>query len=91
MLELKARERTLLSEKEVDLKALNKVIDEQTDLLNKMKKLEAEQKVAVKGILTDEQIMNLERQRERRQQFRYKGNDRWESPRRGGPYHRNMG
>ena len=36
MVELKARERTLLSEESVYMKAVNKTIDEQTDLTNKM-------------------------------------------------------
>jgi len=64
MVELKARERTLLSEEVVDLKLVNKGIDEQTDLMNKMKKLQAEQKVNAKEILTDEQIMKLEGRRQ---------------------------
>ena len=60
MLELKARERTLMSEEAVDMKAVNKVIDEQTDLMNNMRKVQAAHKVKVKEILTDEQEMKLE-------------------------------
>ena len=45
MAELKAREKTLLSEEPVDLKAVDKVIDEQTDLMNKIRKLETEHQV----------------------------------------------
>jgi len=64
MVELKARERTLLSEESVDIKAVNKTIDEQTDLTNKMRKLQVEQEVAVKTILTDEQVMKMQQRRQ---------------------------
>ena len=64
MVELKARERTLLSEESVDMKAVNKTIDEQTDLTNKMRKLQVEQQVAVKSILTDEQVMKMQQRRQ---------------------------
>ena len=40
MAELRARERTLLSEEKVDMKAVENTIDEQTDLMNSMKKLQ---------------------------------------------------
>ena len=61
--ELKAGERTLLSEEDVDMKAVNKNIDEQTEVENSLKKLQAEHQVAVKKILTDEQIMQFRQQR----------------------------
>ena len=64
MLEHKARERTLLSEESVNLKAVDKVIDQQTDLLNQMRKLQTKHRVAVKNVLSDEQVMKLE-QRQR--------------------------
>jgi Spy/CpxP family protein refolding chaperone len=64
MVELKARERTLLSEESVDMKALNKTIDEQTGLTNKMRKLQVVQQVAVKSLLTDEQVMKLQQGRQ---------------------------
>ena len=63
MVELKARERTLLSEESVDLKSVDKVIDQQTDLMNKMKKLQTKHQVAIKNVLTDEQVMKLEQGR----------------------------
>jgi Spy/CpxP family protein refolding chaperone len=63
MAELKAREQTLISEEEVDMKAVNKVIDDQTDLQNKMRKLTVTHKLAVKEILTDEQLMKLDQGR----------------------------
>lgn len=64
MAELKARERTLLSEESVDMKAVNKAIDEQTDLTNSIRKLQVEQQVAVKSLLTDEQVMLLQQRRQ---------------------------
>jgi len=70
MAELKARERTLLSEEEVDMKALNSVIDDQTGLLNKMKKLQADHRVSMRDILTAEQMMQLDQRRDFRGQRR---------------------
>lgn len=64
MAELKARERTLLSEESVDMKAVNKAIDEQTDLTNSIRKLQVEQQLAVKSLLTDEQVMQLQQRRQ---------------------------
>jgi Spy/CpxP family protein refolding chaperone len=97
MVELKARERTLLSEETVDMKAVYKVIDEQTELSNKMRKIQVAHKVEVKEILTDEQIMKLEQRRNFSKHRRLKG----DSMRRGlegtpgqrdaRPYHRNWG
>lgn len=63
MSELKAREHTLFSADETDLKALYSVIDDQTALMNKMRKLQAEHKLEGKNILTDEQLMKLEQRR----------------------------
>ncbi|MFH0756485.1 MAG: Spy/CpxP family protein refolding chaperone [Bacteroidota bacterium] len=60
MAELEAREQTLISEEEVDMKAVNKVIDDQTALQNKMRKLGVEHRLAVREILTDEQLMKLD-------------------------------
>jgi len=59
MAELKAHQRTLMSEESVDMKQVDKNIDEQTALMNKIQKLQAEHRVAVKGILTDEQELML--------------------------------
>lgn len=64
MVEVKAKERTLLSEESVDLKAVDKVIDQQTDLMNQMRKLQTKHQVTVKNVLSDEQVMKLE-QRQR--------------------------
>jgi len=75
MAELKARERTLLSEESVDMKAVNKTIDEQTDLMNSTRKLQVEHQLAVKSILSDEQVMKLQQRRQfaRRDGFHGKG------------------
>jgi len=62
--ELKARERTLLSEEKVDIKEVNNTIDEQTSVMNKIRKLQVEQQVAMKSILTDEQVMKMQQRRD---------------------------
>ena len=85
MAEIKARENTLLSENSVDLKAVDKVIDQQTDLMNKMRKIQATHKVGVKEILTDEQEMKLE-QRSRYGRNKGQGTNRGYKQNR--PYHR---
>lgn len=86
MAELKAREKTLMSEETVDLKAVNKVIDDQTDLMNQMRKIQATHKVEVKEILTDEQEMKLE-QRSQFKRNRAQGSKRGYHMDR--PYNRN--
>ena len=70
MIELKAKEHSLISAEETDMKALNKVIDEQTALLNKMKKLQAEHRIEGKKVLTEEQQMLLEQRRSKRANMR---------------------
>lgn len=89
--ELRARERTLLVQEEVDMKAVNKLIDEQTELMNQMKKLRVEHRLSVKDILTDEQMMKLEQGKQRREHFRPYGNERRGSPRWDRSYRRHMG
>ena len=64
MAELKARERTLLSEESVDIKAVEKNIDEQTDLMNSLKKMQTKHQLAIKSQLTDEQVMKLQQRRQ---------------------------
>ncbi len=86
MLELKARERTLMSEESVDMKSVNKVIDNQTDLMNQMRKIQATHKVGVKEILTDEQEMKLE-QRTRNGRNKGQGSNCGNNQDR--PYHKN--
>lgn len=60
MVEIRAKERTLTSEESVDLKAVDKVIDQQTELMNKMRKLQIKHQVEMKNVLSDEQVMKLE-------------------------------
>lgn len=86
MAELKARERTLLSEESVDMKAVNLTIDEQTDLMNKMRKLQTGHQLAVKSNLTDEQLMRLQQRRQfaRHDGFQGKNGFHGKSGRRGG-------
>lgn len=63
VVELKAKERTLLSEENVEMQIVNQVIDDQTNLVNKIRKLQVKHQVQVKSILTDEQVMKLEQGR----------------------------
>lgn len=90
MVELKARERTLLSEETVDMKAVNGVIDDQTELLNGIKKLQAEQKVKMKSILTDEQIMKMDQRRQFSKHRRVNRSNFHKGPHMGRPYHKTM-
>lgn len=78
MAELRARKRTLLSEESVDMKAVNKNIDEQTDLMNTMKKLQTMHQIDMKSHLTDEQVMQLQQRRQfaRRNGMHIKGGQR---------------
>ena len=78
MVELRARERTLLSEEKVDITAVENTIDEQTDLMNSMKKIQVKHQLEVKSILTDEQAMKLQMRRQfsQRDGFHRKGSHR---------------
>jgi len=89
--ELKARERTLISEDEPDMKAIYQVIDEQTDLNNKMRKLRVEHRVSAKKLLTEEQIMILDQRRGNARRCLANRNDFNRPFHKGRPYHRNMG
>jgi Spy/CpxP family protein refolding chaperone len=48
--EIRAKERTLLAEETVDLKAVDKVIDQQTELMNKIRKEQIRHRLAMKEI-----------------------------------------
>jgi Spy/CpxP family protein refolding chaperone len=89
--ELKARERTLLSADEPDMKAVYKVIDDQTGLRNKMRKLQVEHRVSVKKLLTEEQIMILDQRRGHAGKWKSGRKDFSRPCHQGRPYHRNMG
>jgi Spy/CpxP family protein refolding chaperone len=75
MIELKAKEQALLAEDEVDMKAVNSVIDEQSDLSNQIRKLRVEHQVQVRNILTEEQKMILDQSRAYRNFGRGRGFD----------------
>lgn len=97
MAELKAKERTLLSEESADMKAINKLIDDQTDLMNQMRKIQVTHKIEVKKILSDEQIMKLDQRRKFSRtkgygaQGRHHGQRMHQGRKNARPYHRNLG
>ena len=61
--EINARKRTLMSQEEVDEKAVHKLIDQQTTLMNKLQKKQLTHTLAFREILTDEQLMKLDQKR----------------------------
>lgn len=61
--ELNARERTLMAQEEIDIKALHKVIDQQTDLSNTIQKKQLDNRIACRNILTEEQQVIFDQQR----------------------------
>jgi Spy/CpxP family protein refolding chaperone len=61
--ELKARKSTLMSQDVVDEKAVNKLIDQQTSLTNKLQKKQLTHTLAFREILSDEQLMKLNQKR----------------------------
>ncbi len=83
MFELRARQHTLMSEDPVDMKKVNKVIDEQTDLQNKIRKLQASHRVEMRSNLTDEQLMKLDQHRRFHHQRGFHRNDAGRGPRKG--------
>ncbi len=63
MVELKARERTLMSQEVIDVKAVNMVIDQRTELSNKTQKKQLENRLACREVLTEKQRMKLDHAR----------------------------
>lgn len=63
MAELKARENTLMSQEEIDVKSVNELIDEKSGMMNKIQKMQLNHKLALRDILSDEQQMMLEKKR----------------------------
>ncbi len=57
--EIRARQRTLMSEVPVDQKAVEKLIDEKTAMMNTMMKTRTDHKVAIRNVLTEEQQVYL--------------------------------
>ena len=68
--ELVAVKRTLMSEPEVDVKGVKSVIDQQTDLQNTIQKKRLDHQMAMKAVLTDQQIMRLDRMKSHAQKRR---------------------
>jgi Spy/CpxP family protein refolding chaperone len=65
--EISAKQRTIMSQQQVDQKAAEKLIDEKTALMNKQMKAQAAHMAAVKKVLTEEQLLQLEQRRMNRQ------------------------
>lgn len=61
--ELQARERTLLAQENIDINAVHKVIDQQTDLSNTIQKMRLENRLACRKVLTEEQQVIFDQQR----------------------------
>lgn len=80
MVELRAKERSLLAEESVNLKEVEKSIDQQTDLMNKMRKLQTKHRLEVKDVLTDEQVMKLEQRQRHSARMNQGGKGRGDRP-----------
>lgn len=63
MAELRLKQRNLMSEDEVNLNAVNKLIDQQSELSAKMQKMRAAHQVESRAILSEEQQMRLEQRK----------------------------
>lgn len=61
--ELNARERTLMAQDEIDMKAVHKVIDQKTDLSNTIQKKQLDNRLACRNLLTEEQQVIMDQQR----------------------------
>jgi Spy/CpxP family protein refolding chaperone len=69
---IRAKQRTIMSDYEIDEKAAAKLIDQKTDLLNKQMKAKVAHKAALNQILTEDQLMKLE-QHHKHRRFAHKG------------------
>lgn len=65
--ELRAKQKTIVSAYKVDQSAAEKLIDEKTALMNKQMKKRLAHQVAIKEVLTEEQVIQLEQVRKHRQ------------------------
>ena len=63
MLDLQVEEQNILAQDQSDTKALNNLIDQQTDLANQIRKLRVEHQAQVRSVLTEEQRMILDQSR----------------------------
>ncbi len=71
--EIRARQRTLMSENPLDQKAIDNLIDDKTTLMNKHLKTSAAHQLAVSEVLTDEQLVIYNQVKNQRQQFGRRG------------------
>lgn len=71
--EISAQQRTVMSGYDVDEKAAEKLVDQKTDLMNEQMKTRIAHRAAVNQVLTEEQVLQLEQFRNRRQ-FAQRGN-----------------
>jgi Spy/CpxP family protein refolding chaperone len=65
--ELAAKQRTIMSDYNIDQKAAQKLIDQKTELMNKQMNERVAHRAAVNKVLTEEQVLQLERCRGNRQ------------------------
>lgn len=70
--EIRAKQRTIMSEYNVDTKAAESLIDQKTALMNKQMKARIAHQADVKKVLTEEQFLKLEQARQKRQ-FAHRG------------------
>lgn len=71
--EIRAKQRTIMSEYEIDDKAASRLIDQKTELMNEQMKTMIAHRSAVNQILTEDQLLQLEQHRNQRQ-FARNGN-----------------
>jgi len=64
--ELRARQRTIMSDYDIDENAAQKLIDEKTALINKQMKERVAHRAAVNEILTEEQVLLLQQRHQHR-------------------------
>ena len=68
--EIRAKQRTLMSEYSIDEKAAAKLVDQKTKLMNEQMKARIAHRAAVNKILTEDQLMQLEQRRNQGQYAR---------------------
>jgi Spy/CpxP family protein refolding chaperone len=71
--EIRARQRTLMSETPTDQKAIGKLIDEKTTLMNAHLKDGVAHQAAISNVLTEDQQIAWNQAKHRRQQFARRG------------------
>ena len=71
--EIRAQQKTVMSEYPIDEKAADKLIDQKTKLMNEQMKAQVAHRAAVNNVLTADQLLKLEQHAAKRQ-FSGKGN-----------------